>query len=521
VTWSSARLERWLPWALVLAVVVVYLPSLPGGFLNYDDPWLIEQNRNFAGADVRALGRIWTDLGRDTRLGLGAEYLPLRDTTHWLEVAVFGSPWAPGMRVVQLGFYLGAVLLMRRALLAVSDPRWPGEVAAWLFALHPVHVESVAWLAGRKDVLALLFVSAALAVHATESRRRIWAVPLLLSGAVLSKSMSVAAICLLPALDLLGRRRPAYAVYAASLAVLVWLAVDIHVGRLVGMTTPPAGGTRWTAAATMGPVWLRYLGLLGWPSGLSVAHDVRVRTGWDAWAVLGWAVLGGWLVAGISELGRKRPVVLASFIFFTVPLAPVSQVLFPLQNLMADRYLYLSVLGPCLAESAALGSFGRTGGALAVALCGLLGFSTIERSALFADSVELFRDATAKTEHSGLAPYQLGQAYEDCGQEGPAIAAYEQVLAREPPPSENARRATNNLAKLWARAGRLVEAERLLRRGVEAWPDDPRVLGNLAEVVAREQRPAEARHLFEALLRRFPDYEWGRAHYRARFGERP
>jgi hypothetical protein len=510
-----------LPWALAAAVVIAYLPSLGGGFLNYDDPWLIEHNPSFARADIRALCRIWTDFGRDTRLALGAEFLPVRDTSHWVEVAVLGAPYAPAMRVVGLGCYLGAILLLRRALRAVTEPPWLGEVTVWLFALHPVHVESVAWLAGRKDVLAMLFVAGALRAYATEARHRVWSVPLLFSAAVLSKSMSVSAVCLLPALDLLGRRRPAYRVYATSLLALGWLAVDLYVGRLVGMTTTPAGGSRWALAATMGPVWLRYLGLLAWPSGLSVVHDVPVRSTWDGWAILGWAGLGAWCVAGIGLLRRQRPVTLASFILFALPLAPVSQVLFPLQNLMADRYLYLSALGPCLGMSAGLGAIGRGGRAGAVLLAGLLGYATFSRSALFADSIRLFRDATAKTESSGLAPYQLGQAYEERGDDAQAIPAYEKVLERAPPPSEVARRATNNLAKLWARTSRLAEAERLLRRAVVWWPDDPRVLGNLAEVVARQGRAAEARGLFDELMGRFPDYQWGQARYQERYGHVP
>ena len=142
-------------------------------------------------------------------------------------------------------------------------------------------------------------------------------------------------------------------------------------------------------------------------------------------------------------------------------------------------------------------------------------------SALFADSVRLFRDATAKTETSGIAPYQLGQAYEERRDDARAMAAYEQVLERAPPPAEVARRATNNLAKLWARAGRLGEAEDLLRRSVAMWPDDPKILGNLAEVVARQGRAAEAKRWFDELVRRFPDYQWGRTRYEARFGRAP
>ncbi len=458
-------------------VVLVYLPSLPGGFLNLDDPWLIQHNALLVGGG-HALVRIWTDLSRNTRLALGAEYLPLRDTNMWLEAHLWGlEPQA--LRASQLALYLGAAFLIRGALHRTLADRRIAEVAAWVFALHPVHVESVAWLAGRKDVLALLFIAAALFVHAGRSKQRWWLVPLLFLCAALSKSMAVVGVGLLFAQDLLAGRRLEWRTYALTLLGAAGvLAIDLHVGHLVGMVQSPPGGSRLTTAMTMGPVWLRYLAELAWPPLSSIVHDVPVRTSWTAAGVAGYLLLCAWLGAGLWLWRRHRPLCLVTFLWFFVPLLPVSQVLFPLQNLMADRYLVLSVMAPALALGALAARWPRPGGLAALGALVALAALTTERAAMFAFSEYVFADATAKTHTSTLAPYQLGMALDEWHQREKARLAFEEVLRRNGGrPTEAARRATNNLSLILVHDNQLAQAERLLRRGRKLWPGDPQVLG--------------------------------------------
>jgi protein O-mannosyl-transferase len=244
------------------------------------------------------------------------------------------------------------------------------------------------------------------------------------------------------------------------------------------------GGSRWTAIMTMGPVWLRYGELLGWPGSLSLLHDVPVRTAWSAAGVLGYAILVFWGVVGVWLWRERRvSVPLGAWLWFVVPLLPVSQIAFPLQNLMADRYLLLPVLALGLLAVPLVERAPRWGLAAVGVLVASFTIATAQRSALFADSVSLFADALGKTQLSALAPYQLGKALEDSGDEPGARAAYEEVLRRAPGASDEARRATNNLAKLYARAGRLAEAERVLRRGIGIWPEDRKMRDNLRKVL--------------------------------------
>jgi len=506
----------WLfPLGLFVSLIVVYLPSLSGGFLNYDDPWLVQHNALLHNGSLTALKRVLFDLSRQTRLELGAEYLPVRDLFLWLVLRVSDDPRV--LRAVQLAVYALGCLGFRHAMRRALGAGLAAEALTFAFALHPVHVESVAWLAGLKDVLALSFVAAALASYASESPRVRWLAPALLGLASLSKSMTVTAIGLLLAHDLLAKRRPRLDVLGAALALAAGaVALHVHVGSVVGMTQPPLGGSRFAAAATMGVVWLRYLALAAWPSGLSVVHDVVPLTRLTPLAVLGWATLAAWGAAGVWVWRRHgRVIPLTAFLWFVVPLVPVSQVAFPLQNFMTDRYLFLSVMAPALgiAALAAIPTTERGLRAardfcLAAATAGLAATSS-QRAAVFADSVSLFEDATAKTRASPIAPYQLAAAFEAQGDDPRARQWYEETLSRDAKasaPTEQGRRATNNLARVLVRHGDLATAEVLLRKGRERWNDDPKVLANLLRVTARQGKLAESRQLFDELRRRFPGF---------------
>ena len=226
---------------LVALVLLAYAPSFGAGFLNYDDGWLVAENPLLAPDAWRTPLLAFTDFSRETRLILGAEYLPIRDLFGWLETRVFGV-WAPGMHAVSVALYAFAALLFRGALLRCLGGGLGTELAAALFALHPVHAESVGWLAGQKDLLALCFVGGALYVHAGGRAHGRWSVPLLVLLASLSKSMSVAVLGLLVAQDLLLKRRPDWRLYAGSLAsVALAMTAHVYVGGLVGMVAALTG----------------------------------------------------------------------------------------------------------------------------------------------------------------------------------------------------------------------------------------------------------------------------------------
>jgi tetratricopeptide (TPR) repeat protein len=499
---------RVLPFVLAALIIASYALSLRGGFLNYDDDWLIRDNPVFPRPD--ALRTIWTDRSPETRHLLGAEYLPVRDTLVWLELRLFG-PSAFAFRSASLLLYLAGALLLRQYLRRTL-PAAVAETSAWLFALHPVHAESVAWLAGQKDLVALLLVAAALLVYARDRQR--WAVPLLLLGAMFGKSVAVTAPLLLLLHDHVTRRRPRWPVIAASLAAtVVALVVHVRVGRTVGMMAAWPGGSRLSAFTTMGPVWLRYLGESFVPVGLSLHREVPTRTAGDGLAWLSYAILLALALATALAARKDRRLWPWALGWFVLPLLPTSQILAPLQNLMADRYLLLAVLGPCAVVAALATRAPRPVTAGLVLIAAALTFA---RAQTFADSVSLWEDTTARSPQWGQGWYQLGMALREA-HPAEAEPAFRRALEVEPA-AESARRAANNLAALLAGQERLPEAQALLRVNTERFPDDPRALNNLAEITARLGQEPEARRLYDRLVSRFPDYGPGLRNYRKRYG---
>jgi hypothetical protein len=510
----AARARAWAPWLLAIVVVAVYASSTRGGFLNYDDDWLIAGNPVMHASFRKAMRFVWLDSSRDVRLALGAEYLPMRDTCVWIESRLVGFD-AHLMRATSLALYVAVALAMRDALVRTAGAV-VGEIAAWTFALHPAHADSVAWLAGRKDVLALLFVALALAVHARA--RRPWLAPLFVLFACLSKGVAVAAPLLLPIVDVVARRPIAWRPFAVALVLaLAVLVVDVHVGAVVSMTTPPLGGARLTALATMGPVFAAYLAHAVAPLHASLLYDVDVRAPTDVTAWLAYAPLVAWAFVGVLRARRGDRLVLAAFAIFVVTMAPTSQVLFPLQNVRADRYLLLPVLGPCLLFAACAARLvERSRVAIVPLLAALTALAALShaRARVFSDNERLWRESTLATRTNVIAPYQLALTLVDRGDVVGAEAAYRDALARS---NGTDARTISNLAILLDKQGRSAEAIAVLEAGAVRVPDDAKIAGNLAELVARTGDLDRAKALFDDVFRRFPSYEPARRNYARHF----
>ncbi|MEK6608429.1 MAG: tetratricopeptide repeat protein [Myxococcota bacterium] len=483
------------PALLCAAVALAYAPSQGGGFLEWDDGWLVRDNAWLRASASRAWPAFVARFDLETRTELGAEYLPVRDTLVWIEVALVGlSPAA--LRAFTLAWYLCGVLLLRAYLRRTLADRRAAEVATWLFALHPLHVEGAAWISSHKDVLAFALVAAALLVHAGGiGARRAAVVVALLALAHFAKSSSVIALGLLLAHDLYVGRRLSIALYAPAAAVaIVATSVHVHVGRIVAMTAALPPGGRLALAATMGPVWLRDLAHLAWPAKLSALYAVPDRAAGDVSAWIGWAVVAALALGAAVAWRRGAKLPALALAWLILPRLPTSQVLAPLQNRMADRYLFLCVLAPALLAGAAAARWWRVGRIAAAALALALAITTAERAAVFSGNLALWAD-TADT----LVPQ----------------------LRRPGRPPGVARATLGNLATALVAEGRLADAERLYRAVVARWPDDPKALNNLAELAFRQGRAAESRALFDEVVRRFPRYELGRQNYRLHFGEPP
>jgi tetratricopeptide (TPR) repeat protein len=517
---DAPRAARWMPLALTLCLVAVYAPTLTAPFISYDDPWLITENPVLRDASWSALRSIWTRLDLDTRMVLGAEYLPVRDTFAWLVARVGGLSPLPH-RAAQLAVYLAAALVTRAWLRLVLPARpFVAELTAWLFALHPAHVSSVAWVAGTKDSLSLLFLALALHTHARSARGRPLLAAALTALACLAKGTSVIAPALLVASDLLARRRVAWRAVAASGAVAVAsLAAQLSVGRVVHMLADPLGDGVAQRVASMAPVALRYVQIALLLEPPCIVREVAPRAVTDPVALGALAVVVSVTAAAAVMWRRGHRLPLLAVALFAAGLAPVSQVLAPLQNRMADRYLLVAALGPCLAAAALLDRVRwrrALGGATVLLAAGLAAV----HAAQFADEVWLWSDAMARS-RGPLAPYQLAHLLRARGDLAGTERMLREAITRDGMRTPTSASAATNLSQILAVSGREDEAIALLRRAIVAAPRNPRARFNLASLLHARGEMAEARAVLLAVVLRFPDYPRARTAWTQWYGPLP
>lgn len=513
---GTASNERWLrsPLVLVLVLVLVYLPSFGGSWLRYDDDWLVRDNVVLSRADPRGVLTILTAFDRDSRLALGAEYLPVRDLVVWLVRGVLGLD-VGGLRLVLFALYAtGIVAFLEWARRAPPTHARTLCLSTWLFAVHPVHVESAAWLAGFKDVLLLLFTGLALLAYESRAGRIGALVPLLVALGALSKAAGVVTPLLLLTTDLLARRRPRGRIVLPSLLVAsVSAALHAWVGSVVGMYASPVADRPLPAVATMLVVFARYVGLALGLHPQSIVYEVEVHA-FDVASVASAALWLCFALGARSALRRRDPVPAFALLWFFAALAPVSQLVAPLQNRMADRYALVALFGATTVLARVVEWLcGRASERLrdAIRLLPAVAFGALAawRNLVFSDPVLLFAEATERTSRDPRPAYMLAESLVEAGDDVAAEAAYRIALERDDFRTDRGRRAGNNLARLLLRNGRVEEARELYRILVARFPNDPRVLHNLAVVEESLGNQETATAQRAELARRFPTYRPG------------
>ena len=495
--------------ALGLLVGVSYIPAaLWGGFV-WDDRGITEST---AIHEPSGLWRIWLS-PRDV-LRWEAHYWPVVYTTFWLEHKLWGV--IPlGYHVVNVVLHFVNTVLLRRLLgcLAVSGA-W---VVAAVFAVHPVHVESVAWVIERKDLLSTLFYLAACltwvrfgAAPRVGSGRYLLTLALFVGG-LLCKSIVVT----LPAALVLWPWWKQGRVSGADwLRVVPFFAVglgivgaDVAFSRLKeNVVLDYSMAERVLIAAHA--LWF-YAGKLLWPVGLAVIYphwDVGVADP-VAW---GYVVAAGAVPAGLwglrHRLGRGP---LAGVVFFGVTLGPVLGFVdygYMQFSFAADRYQYLASIGVLTAGVGAAayglgqsryGALGRWGGASVVLIVlVVLGTLTWRQAGIYRDRLTFYNHIVSHNPTARSAQYNLGTALLDAQRPEEALAAFR--LATEQRPDHV--KAHTNTGMALMRLGRTDEAATSLRRALAINPRHGISLLNLAAVEMRRGRHGEALALYQRLV---------------------
>ena len=488
---------------LTLLVAVSYLPALSGGFV-WDDVIFAEE------PVIHAASGLWNIWFSPSDIKNEGHYWPLVYTSFWLEHKLWGLAPA-GYHAVNVLLHLINVLLLWRLLVRLAVPG--ALVIAAVFAVHPVHVESVAWIIERKDVLsALFYLTAVLAwIRFTEMPRPggyVLSLGLFAAG-LLSKSVVVTLpVALLiwhwwqhgrvARIDLL-RLAPFFAVAAAITAA----DLSFYTAR-ESLALGYSLVERVLIAARA--LWF-YVGKLLWPTELAVIYPL-----WDIDTanLLAWGyVAGAVALAAVLWLGRRRlgrgP--LTGVLFFAVTLAPVLGFVdygYMQFSFVADRFQYLAGIGvlAVLIGAAAHGANKLPGGlrmgacGLVVVVVGLLGMLTWRQAGIYRDEVTFFSHIVALNPAAHDAHLNLASALLEADRAEEGLAA-SRIAAEQRPDSVkalvNVGRGLIKLEQLEEAEERLLHARRLDPRSVEAHQ-------NLAEVFRKQGRYAEAVASYRAAL---------------------
>jgi len=405
---------------LLLGTLALYYPALQNGFVNYDDPAYVTSNFHVQqGLSSRSVAWAFTSTAE-------ANWHPLTWISHMLDVQLFGLRPAGHHAQSVLWHAVNVVLLF---LLLAKATGFVGRsvLVAGLFAVHPLNVESVAWVAERKTVLCTFFFLLALGAYGWYVKRpravRYLLVALLFALGLMAKPMAITLPFALLLLDFWPLQRfpetpisklalekiPLLALSAASAAITLYAQ---RVGGAVGSTELLPLAMRVKNAIYS---YLIYLERALWPSRLAVFYP-HPEGSLALWKVLGAAAV----LAGVTTVFwhlRERRYLLVGWFWFLGTLAPVIGIVQVGRQAWADRYAYLPLWGLfvigvwLVSEGAARISLSRAAQA-AIASAVLLGYSVAAHSQIeyWRDSYRLFAHTIQVTDANPIAEGNLGSA---------------------------------------------------------------------------------------------------------------
>jgi hypothetical protein len=527
---------------LAAATVASYGPLRHAAFVNFDDQEYVYENVHVVS------GLTWENVAwafSTTKMG---NWNPLTWLSHMLDCEFFGLD-ARGHHLTNLLLHIASTLLLFLILLRATRSCWRSGFVAALFALHPLHVESVAWVSERKDVLSTFFwmltVGSYLRFVGTPSVRTYLPVCLFFALGLMTKPMLVTLPFALLLLDFwplhrieIGRSLAATDNSWRNLSALVREKLPLF--ALSGIASAIAFSAQKSSGAVHSleawpldirisnavVVYVQYIGKMFWPTGLSIYYP---HPGFPPiWELAVSGVLLIVVSVFVLRVAGRRPALTVGWLWYLGTLLPVIGLVQIGSQAMADRYTYVPLIGLFIMLAWAIPAPAVRGrqmkiavGAGAAASLAVLSLLTWKQVEYWRDSIRLFEHALEVTRNNSLAHFSLGLALGHEERFADAITHHEAVL-RINPNHEDARyeigilfersgktddairayteavqvhpdhvRARNNLAALFSSAGRLEEAVYQLREALRVDPSDQQVRRNLEKIMAYQAR-AEA-----------------------------
>jgi len=510
-------------WAFIavcvcLAVVtwVVFAQTLRYDFVNYDDPQYVYQNaRISSGINFANVAWAFSHIHSEN-------WHPLTTITHMLDCQLHGlnAGWHHFTNVL---LHCLAVVLLFVALERMTGALWPSAFVSAVFAVHPLHVESVAWIAERKDVLSAFFFMLTLVAYLYYTRSpsvgRYLTVALAVVLGLMSKPMLVTLPFVLLLLDYwpLGRfkarrsntRRRVLQLVLEKIPLIALSAVSSIVTFLaqrgaIGWTEQLPVSARISNALVAYVVYIRQM---FWPAGLAVFYP-HPESRLPVWEIsLALIVLVG-ITAAAFVFRKQAPYFVTGWLWYLGMLVPVIGLVQVGWQGHADRYTYLPQIGLYIAVTWAVADLIRSWrfqrmalGVAALIVVSALSWRGWLQTSYWRDSETLFTHALAVTSNNDVALNNLGIIFLDKGQLDDAISKLEAAIDLRP---ENAP-AHDNLAKALLKKGQVAEAMVHYRKFLELEPANVEARNTLGTALIQQGHVREALDQWQEALALQPE----------------
>ncbi len=525
------RSPLFLSLLLALVTLAIYLPVARNQFVNYDDSDYVTMNPHVQGGLTKD-NIVWAFTKSHS-----SNWHPLTWMSHMLDCDLFGAKPA-GPHLVNVVFHTANTVLLFLLLFQMTRaPRRSAMVAA-LFALHPMHVESVAWVSERKDVLSTLFFLLTLLAYVKYARSApgagrgnwwmLYALALVFFAlGLMSKPMLVTLPFVLLLLDYWPLRRLGLVEkrnWGRLIIEKIPFFALVVISSVVTFIVQKKGGAVSTSLGLAARIsnavvsYVRYLGKLLVPTDLSVLYPYPDH--WAGTVVAGCAILLLAISVAVFWFGRRRPYLMVGWLWYLGTLVPVIGLVQVGIQSMADRYTYIPAIGLFImvvwliadlvgeampAEQGTPSVQPLPQGALtvgAIAVLAVCSWLTVRQIQVWRNSETLFTQAIHATERNYLAYNNLGYYLSNEGRVPEAMVYYKKSLEINP----NYEDALNNLGYGYAGQRNFAEAIRLYESALRVRPRHPEVNNNLGNALAELGRVDEAIAHYAVTLEQKPEH---------------
>jgi protein O-mannosyl-transferase len=497
---------------------IVFGQTLGHDFVNYDDPRYVYENTKItSGLSISGIGWAFTHIHSEN-------WHPLTTISHMLDCQLYGLK-AEGHHFTNALLHAIAVILLFLTLQHMTGAFWQSAFVAAVFAIHPLHVESVAWIAERKDVLSGVFFMLTLLAYVNYVRApsvsRYLTVVLVFALGLMSKPMLVTLPCVLLLLDYwplkrirgqtseVRRQENLLMLFVEKIPLIVLSAISSAITFLaqrhaIGWTEQLP--IRWRVNNALA-TFVAYIWQMFWPANLAVfyPHPENRLPLWEI--VLALAILIGITTAALA-LRKKRPYFITGWLWYVGMLVPVIGLVQVGWQGRADRYTYLPQIGLYILITWAVADFTASwrrrreilsvGAAITI---GVLSWRAWIQTSYWRDSETLFTHALAVTVNNDVAQNNLGIVLLQKGQLDEAISKLQTAVDLRP---ENAP-AHNNLAKALLQKGQVADAMVHYRKLLEIQPENVEGHNILGSVLIQQGRIREAIEQWQETLAIQPD----------------